>query len=86
MKVKVSKVKLSDADIRIGSIVSYLRRLYTVVSIGRDVLVLVERAPDDLTVDSVTAPVHLDFVVVPRNQVAISIPKLPERMRADECK
>lgn len=74
MKVKVSKVKLSDTAIRVGSIVSYLRRLYTVVSIGRDVLVLVERAPDEQRVDNLTAPVHLDFVTIPRSRVAISIP------------
>ena len=73
MKVKVNKVKLSDTAIKVGSITSYLRRLYTVVNIGRDVLVLVERAPDEQRVDNLTAPVHLDFVTIPMNRVAISV-------------
>lgn len=73
MKVKVSKVKLSDAAIKVGSVTSYLRKLYTVVNISHGALALVERVSDEQKIDSLAAPVHLDFVVIPMNRVAISV-------------
>lgn len=73
MKVKVKRVKKPTLAFKCGDVVSYQSKQYTVVGVNSAIVSAVERVSDDFKVSDLKEPIHLDFIMIPMNQVAVSV-------------